>query len=65
VTDLKGISFTDYFWDFGDGFKPGGPEMTKVFRKKGEYLVRLGLLQQKDSMGVVNKRCYMKKIKIR
>ncbi len=64
VTDLKGISITDYFWDFGDGFKPGGPEMTRVFRKKGDYLVRLGLLQEKDSMGVVNKRCYTKKIKI-
>ena len=23
TSDLKGIKITDYFWDFGDGFKPG------------------------------------------
>ena len=24
-TNLKGFRITDYLWNFGDGFKPGGP----------------------------------------
>jgi hypothetical protein len=63
TSDLKGIKITDYFWDFGDGFKPGGPLIDNTFKKKGEYIVKLGLLAEKDSLGVV-KRCYMKKLKI-
>jgi hypothetical protein len=64
TTDLKGINVTDYFWDFGDGFKPGGPQMNKTFKKKGDYLIRLGLLAGKDSTGVAYKTCVTKKIKI-
>jgi hypothetical protein len=64
TTDLKGISITDYFWNFGDGFKPGGPVMSTTFRKKGEYMVKLGLLAAKDSVGRVKKSCFMKKIKV-
>jgi hypothetical protein len=64
ITDLKGISITDLFWDFGEGFNPGGTTMNHTFRKKGEYTVRLGLLEEKDTQGVINKMCVMKKIKI-
>ena len=38
--------------------------MNHTFKKKGEYLVKLGLLAEKDSLGVVQKTCVMKKIKI-
>jgi hypothetical protein len=64
TSDLKGVRITDYFWNFGDGFKPGGPLIDNTFKKRGEYIVKLGLLVEKDSLGVVNKMCYMKKIKI-
>ena len=64
TNDLTGKSITDYLWDFGDGFKPGGPLMNTTFKKKGEYIVRLGLLAGKDSLGVVQKMCYRKKITI-
>jgi len=64
TSDLKGIRITDYFWDFGEGFKPGGPFISNTFKKKGEYMVKLGLLAEKDSLGVVHKTCFMKKIKI-
>jgi PKD repeat protein len=64
ISDLKDIRITDFFWDFGDGFKQGGPKMTHSYEKKGEYTVRLGLLEEKDSSGVVKKICVMKKIKI-
>src|SRR5450759_4530306 len=64
TSDLKGVRITDYFWDFGEGFKTGGPDITNTFKKKGEYMVKLGLLAGKDSLGVVQKICVMKKIKI-
>ena len=38
--------------------------MNKTFKKKGEYTVQLGLLAEKDSLGMIPKRCVMKKIRI-
>ena len=64
TTDMPGFRFTDYLWDFGEGFIQGGPLMNKSFKKRGEYLVKLGLLSEPDSMGLVQKKCYLKKIKI-
>jgi hypothetical protein len=64
TTSLKGFSVTDYLWNFGDGFKPGGPLMSNRFKKEGEYTVRLGLIGEKDSLGVIPRKCVMKKIRI-
>jgi len=63
-TNLKGYRITDYLWNFGDGFKPGGPNMSKTFNRKGEYTVQLGLLADKDSLGKGIKTCVMKKIRV-
>ena len=60
--DLKGIRILEYFWDFGDGFITGGPLMNTTFKKKGEFIVKLGLLAESDSLGVRTKICVMKKI---
>jgi hypothetical protein len=64
TTDMPGFRFTDYLWDFGEGFIQGGPIMNKSFKKRGEYFVKLGLLSEPDYMGVIQKKCFMKKIKI-
>ena len=64
TSDLKGFRITDYFWNFGDGFKPGGQFINNTFKKQGEYMVKLGLFAEKDSLGVIPKICVMKKIKI-
>lgn len=64
ITDLKDFRTTDYLWNFGDGFKQGGPLMNTTFKKKGEYTVKLGLLSEKDSLGNIRKECIMKKIRI-
>jgi outer membrane protein OmpA-like peptidoglycan-associated protein len=63
-TNLKGFKITDYLWNFGDGFKPGGPLMSQTFKKKGDYTVQLGLLGEEDSLGTISKSCVMKKIRI-
>lgn len=62
--NLNDFSVTDYLWDFGEGFRPGGATMENIFRKRGEYMVRMGLLGGKDSSGKQMKKCYMKKITI-
>jgi outer membrane protein OmpA-like peptidoglycan-associated protein len=64
TTNLKGFNITDFLWNFGDGFKPGGTLMSTTFKKKGEYTVQMGLLAEKDSLGVKPKICVMKKIRI-
>jgi PKD repeat protein len=64
TSDLKGKRITDFFWDFGEGFKQGGQSINYSFGKRGEYAVKLGLLSEKDSLGVVGKSCVIKKIKI-
>ena len=63
-TNLNGFSITDYLWNFGDGFKRGGPSANRTFKKEGEYTVQLGLIAEKDSMGVIPKKCIMKKVRI-
>ena len=61
---LRKFAVTDYYWDFGEGFVPGGPGMEKNFGKEAEYTVRMGLLSSRDSTGVANKTCVMKNIRI-
>jgi outer membrane protein OmpA-like peptidoglycan-associated protein len=64
LTNLNGFRITDYLWNFGDGFKPGGSFMSTTFKKRGEYTVQLGLLAKEDSLGTIHKTCVMKKIRI-
>jgi outer membrane protein OmpA-like peptidoglycan-associated protein len=63
-TNLKGYRITDYLWNFGEGFKPGGSMMSMTFKKKGEYTVQLGLLAEEDSLGRKLKTCVVKTIRI-
>jgi outer membrane protein OmpA-like peptidoglycan-associated protein len=63
-SNLEGFRVTDYLWDFGNGFKSGQPFMNYTFEKKGEYTVRLGLLGEKDSQGIIPKTCAIKKIRV-
>ena len=64
VSDLRSSGITDYFWDLGDGFKPGGYMTEKIFNKRGTYDIRLGLFEGKDSLGLIPKVCVIKKIRI-
>jgi hypothetical protein len=63
-SNLKTYLTKDYYWNFGKGFMHGSPSETKIFRKKGEYIVQLGILGNIDSTGVIPKTCVMKKIRI-
>jgi len=62
-SNLTGVRTTGYFWNFGDGFKPGRPVMKKTYQKKGTYTVMLGILGE-DSLGRISKTCVAKRIHI-
>lgn len=64
VTGLKDFRVSGVFWDFGNGFIPGGEKMTMSFPKEGEYKIRLGLTGEKDSLGNTARRCVMREIRI-
>ncbi len=61
---LPDFTAKKYFWNFGDGFRPGSPEETRIFGKNGEYTVQLGLWGQKDSIGILPEKCFMKTIRV-
>lgn len=63
-SNLRDFAITDYLWNFGDGFRAGGQFMNKTFKTEGEYDIQLGLLGQKDSLGVIPEKCVFKKIRI-
>jgi hypothetical protein len=64
ASGLAGFSAKACFWNFGDGFRPGRFLETKTFGKKGNYTVQLGLWGQKDSLGIIPEKCYLKNIRI-
>ena len=64
-SNLPGFKINDYHWDFGEGFTKHGPSVKYSFDKKGEYLVKLGITGEKDSLGAMQKVCVYKRIEIR
>jgi hypothetical protein len=63
-SNLSGFRITDYFWNTGNGFVPGGQKFTMAFRRQGDYTVRLGLLGERDSLGTIPRACVLKKVRI-
>jgi hypothetical protein len=64
IKGLRDFRVTGVFWDFGEGFKPGSLATGRTFGKEGDYLVKLGLTGDKDSLGNANRRCVVRKVKI-
>jgi PKD repeat protein len=64
LSALKDFKVTDFYWDFGNGFNPGGPVMNYNFTKRGVYNVRMGLTGDKGSLGNTTELCVMKKVRI-
>ena len=60
---LTDFTAKEHFWNFGDGFRPGGPLEKKIFGKKGEYTIQLGIWGEKDSLGIIPEKCYQKKVR--
>lgn len=63
-TNLPDFNIAEYIWDFGDGYKQKGPEAEHSYNNAGEYIVQLGLLGDKDNLGISSRSCVYKKIVI-
>ncbi len=64
-THLKNCVITDYYWDLGEGFRAGGPVITRAFDKEGAYFVKLGLLVTVQGQKAGEKVCVMKTMRIK
>lgn len=62
-SNLKNFRISEYYWNFGDGYRRGSQLVNHQFSKKGEYLVQLGLIGT-DSLGRMSKKSVTKKIGI-
>jgi outer membrane protein OmpA-like peptidoglycan-associated protein len=61
-SNLPGYKVLKYFWDFGDGTKSNGSNISHSFREKGEYLVNLQLTLKSISTVDVHKTGISKRI---
>lgn len=64
VLNLTNFNLKSYYWDFGEGFVPGGPIANHTFRKAGEYEVRMGLKGENPGDAAVKTYCFTKKLTV-
>ena len=64
ISGLQKFTPAEFYWDFGDGFKPGAQVMDHSFKKAGEYKIRFGLMGESDKSDSIPQRCVIKKIRI-
>jgi len=55
---------TQYYWDFGEGFAPGGAEMDTVFERNGNHVVQLGLALASEGGSALQYVCVKKTIRV-
>jgi outer membrane protein OmpA-like peptidoglycan-associated protein len=63
-SNLPEMEITEYYWDFGDGTKAKGAEVSHRFEKKGSYRVELGVTGVPDAEGYIPKECVYKQVEI-
>lgn len=59
ITDFK---IYNYYWDFGDGRKTRGVEVSHIYTTRGNFIVQLGVVSRKDRDGNTQKRGVYKNI---
>lgn len=61
-SNIPGFKIMSYSWDFRDGSRSSGDNVTHSFKEKGEYLVNLELTLKSESNGSISKTGVSKKI---
>ena len=54
--DINESNYLSFNWDFGDGTKKNGTQITHVYNKTGEYIVNLSVIDQKGNEHHFKKR---------
>lgn len=62
--NLPNYTIKEYLWNFGKDFDQSGVYVSHKFMKAGEYIIKLGLVLESDSIQEVSKSCVYKKILI-
>ncbi|MCK4465737.1 MAG: PKD domain-containing protein, partial [Bacteroidales bacterium] len=63
-TNLPNFSVAEYFWNFNDGNKGTGAEITNVFVSPGIYNIQLLVKSAPDNQGNVQNACVSKNVVI-
>ena len=63
-TNLPNFSVAEYFWNFNDGNKGTGAEITNVFISPGIYNILLLVKSAPDNQGNVQNACVSKNVVI-
>lgn len=64
TSDLGEVVISDYYWDFGEGFKKGGSLIKNEFKSRGLHIVKLGLVFKENQWAGAQKMCVVKEIVI-
>ncbi|MCB2197621.1 MAG: PKD domain-containing protein [Bacteroidetes bacterium] len=61
-TNITDFEIYQYYWDFGDGRKTRGIEVSHIYSTVGNYIVQLGVVSRKDRDGESDKKGVYKNI---
>jgi len=61
-TNLKNFDIAEYYWDFGDGRRTKGIDITHIYSSPGIYIVQLGVFSKEDAQGNKKKQGVYKNI---
>lgn len=63
-SNLPGYEIRNYFWDFGDGSKAVGSEVSHIYKSSGIFSVKLGLTLKKLLNGDMTQASVFKEVKV-
>ncbi len=64
IKDIPNFHAQNYYWDIGEGFKPGGASQILTLNEPGNHIVKLGLIGKTDSLSDPVKYCYQKEVRV-
>lgn len=63
-SNFTGSDILDYSWYFGDGGRKEGESVSHIYRDKGDYEVKLGLIVRNRRTGIIKNECVSQQIRI-
>lgn len=62
--DIPNFQVQNYYWDTGEGFKPGEASQLLTLDEARYHIVKLGLIGKVDSLNDTIKYCYQKRVRV-
>jgi outer membrane protein OmpA-like peptidoglycan-associated protein len=64
TSHFSGSQVLKYTWYFGDGDRTTGDVVSHLFKDKGDYEIKLGLILKQEKTGIIFEACTSKIIKV-